>query len=61
MMVALIPLAVRRVDRDIDGNTIAINEGLGEVTGDLHAIRIADLRGQRGRDHQHQQLGETIC
>ena len=46
MVVALIAFAVRRMDRNIDGHAVAVDQLLGEVAGDLRAVIGADLGGQ---------------
>ena len=43
VMVALIALAVRRVDRHIDGHAVSADQLLGEVAGDLGPVFGADL------------------
>lgn len=48
MMVALITLAVRRVDRNIDSYAVAADQLLGELTGDQRPVLVADL-GRQGQ------------
>ncbi len=43
MMVPLIALTMRRMDRHIDGNTVAADELLGELARDLRPVLDADL------------------
>lgn len=48
MVVALIALAVGRMDRHIDGHAVAADQLLGEVAGDLGPVLGADL-GRQGQ------------
>ena len=48
VMVALITFAVGRMDRHIDGDTVAADQLLGELTGDLRPVLGADL-GRQGQ------------
>ena len=47
MMVALVALAVRRMDRHVHGNAVAPDQLPGEVAHDRRPLGRADLRGQR--------------
>ncbi len=47
LVVALIALAVRCVDRHIDGNAISADQLQGKIAGDLRAVLGADL-GRQG-------------